>query len=310
MKADKIAVFLPTSNPKDAALLRATDLARATPGCTIDLVDVLPRLRTGLLSAIIPDSVRAETQARDARLQELQALKEEELGGGSQIRVQVETGSTAVELVRTVLRDGHDVILKASRNRGSEDATLGTVAMRLVRACPCPVWIVAPRRPGRNTIIAAVNVDTQSPDQAALNRRILRSASWLAELDAAPLQVVFALDIDRALMGVTHADGAHLRRVEAAALEEAEARLESAVEDAGLDPKRTETRILLGRPRDTLVKAARKEAGVLVMGTVGRSGIAGYMVGNTAEGVLRRVDCSVLALKPPSFVSPIEPDDR
>ena len=41
------------------------------------------------------------------------------------------------------------------------------------------------------------------------------------------------------------------------------------------------------------------------MGTVGRTGVAGLVVGNTAETILEQLQCSILALKPPGFVSPV-----
>jgi nucleotide-binding universal stress UspA family protein len=42
------------------------------------------------------------------------------------------------------------------------------------------------------------------------------------------------------------------------------------------------------------------------MGTVGRSGIPGLFIGNTAEEVLQNARASILAVKPPSFVSPVK----
>jgi len=51
--------------------------------------------------------------------------------------------------------------------------------------------------------------------------------------------------------------------------------------------------------------ASEKQIDLLVMGTVCRTGIRGFFIGNTAEGVLRRVDCSLLTVKPKGFVSPI-----
>ena len=44
---------------------------------------------------------------------------------------------------------------------------------------------------------------------------------------------------------------------------------------------------------------------LLVMGTLCRTGIAGFLIGNTAEEVLNQVDCSVLTLKPEGFVTPV-----
>jgi universal stress protein E len=37
-----------------------------------------------------------------------------------------------------------------------------------------------------------------------------------------------------------------------------------------------------------------------------KGGIRGIMIGDTAERLLREVGCSVLAVKPPDFVCPVE----
>ena len=41
------------------------------------------------------------------------------------------------------------------------------------------------------------------------------------------------------------------------------------------------------------------------MGTVGRTGIQGVLIGNTAETILSNVHCPVLTTKPEGFVSPV-----
>ncbi len=46
-------------------------------------------------------------------------------------------------------------------------------------------------------------------------------------------------------------------------------------------------------------------ADLIVMGTKGRTGIPGLIIGNTAENVLQRTKASVLAVKPNGFVSPV-----
>jgi len=40
------------------------------------------------------------------------------------------------------------------------------------------------------------------------------------------------------------------------------------------------------------------------MGTVGRSGIKGFFMGNTAEKILNNINCSVLAIKPHGWKTP------
>jgi len=53
--------------------------------------------------------------------------------------------------------------------------------------------------------------------------------------------------------------------------------------------------------------AEKKKVDLIVMGTLARAGVEGLLIGNTAEKILSRIDCSVLALKPEGFVSPITP---
>ena len=61
-----------------------------------------------------------------------------------------------------------------------------------------------------------------------------------------------------------------------------------------------------GQPESVIPEVAREtDAEVIVMATVGRTGIPGLIIGNTAEAVLNQVDCSVLAVKPASFVTPV-----
>jgi nucleotide-binding universal stress UspA family protein len=45
---------------------------------------------------------------------------------------------------------------------------------------------------------------------------------------------------------------------------------------------------------------------ILVMGTVARTGIYSFVIGNTAENILQKLSCSLLALKPKGFVSPVK----
>jgi universal stress protein E len=64
--------------------------------------------------------------------------------------------------------------------------------------------------------------------------------------------------------------------------------------------------LLDGEPEKALRQFTQDERiDLLVMGTLVRTGIAGLLIGNTAERVLRNAECSVLAIKPEGFVSPI-----
>lgn len=68
--------------------------------------------------------------------------------------------------------------------------------------------------------------------------------------------------------------------------------------------------LLKGEPSTAIAELAEKlRVELIVMGTVARTGIKGFFIGNTAEKILRKVDCSVLALKPDGFITPINLDE-
>ena len=61
-----------------------------------------------------------------------------------------------------------------------------------------------------------------------------------------------------------------------------------------------------GLPEDIIPQYAEKlDAELVVLGTVGRQGISAALIGNTAEHVIDKLDCDVLAIKPEGFVCPI-----
>ena len=57
--------------------------------------------------------------------------------------------------------------------------------------------------------------------------------------------------------------------------------------------------LIRGDPRGVIAEFATSHSiDVLVMGTVARSGVAGRIVGNTAEAVVSQMPCSMLVVKP------------
>ena len=61
-----------------------------------------------------------------------------------------------------------------------------------------------------------------------------------------------------------------------------------------------------GEPDKMISDFIRNEGiDLVVLGTVAKSGLGGEIAGNTSEKILVRIECSVLALKPSGFVSPI-----
>ena len=73
-----------------------------------------------------------------------------------------------------------------------------------------------------------------------------------------------------------------------------------------LDYVKLQMHLLKGNAKDEIPRLAGElQVDLIVMGTLARAGIPGFIMGNTAETILNRIDCSVLAVKPEGFVTPV-----
>ena len=65
-----------------------------------------------------------------------------------------------------------------------------------------------------------------------------------------------------------------------------------------------------GDPRRVLPARIEAEAyDLLLLGTLGRAGVSGLLIGETAETLIRSVRCSILAVKPPNLACPARLED-
>ncbi len=75
----------------------------------------------------------------------------------------------------------------------------------------------------------------------------------------------------------------------------------------GLDE--SQTIVQQGLPEDVIPEAAKTlDAAMVILGTTGRTGLSAVFIGNTAEQVIDKINCDVLALKPAGYISPLDPN--
>jgi universal stress protein E len=66
------------------------------------------------------------------------------------------------------------------------------------------------------------------------------------------------------------------------------------------------THVKEGLPETVIAQvAAELDAELVILGTIGRTGISAALIGNTAEHVIDQLNCDVLALKPDGYISPL-----
>lgn len=239
------------------------------------------------------------------------------------VQAKVLVGTPFLEIIREVLRNGRDLVIKTIEPRDWQDRLFGSNDMHLLRKCPCPVWIMLPGEVSNyRCILAAVDFDPmqEAGEANGGNRLILELASSLALSDFAELHLVHAWEpVMENLMRVFSSDlseeqiAAHVnreRRERLARLERLASRLRDWLGAEAYEYLSPRLHLRQGNPRKEIPALARQiEADLVVMGTVARTGIPGFIVGNTAETILNQIDCAVLAIKPPGFITPVTLED-
>lgn len=317
MKRFKNILFYTDGNgDSDPALSRAVELARRNQGrlTIISVLRDLPRELSRLAEGIHPTDLResAMQELRERLAQLVAPFREME--PPADIAIEVRCGTPFIEIIRTVLRSSHDlVMLNAGGRRGKNGMLLGSTSLQLMRKCPCPVWVIkASRRRHVARILAAIDPDASDPVRDAVNVQIMELATSLARLEDSALHVVHVWDVY---------DEYILRRWRTFLPETPAYNLTTLTEEAhrsqveellgrfDFDGLRLRSHLLKGEVGTEILQlAAKQHIDLIVMGTVARTGLAGFFIGNTAETVLRQVKCSVLTIRPKEFVTPVGPD--
>ena len=246
---------------------------------------------------------------REHRLEQLEALTAPHAEAGVMIYTQVLTGIPFIEVIHAVQHNGYDLLMKVARPSGKlAERLFGSSDMHLLRKCPCPVWIDHPdcAHPYQ-TILAAV--DPIGHTGEGINRLIMDLATSLAERQQARLHVVHVWR----LVGESKLSNGHSRISETELhllLNESERRhrdaLNGLLNDYGMAVGDENTHLLKGDASEIIAGLSRElNTDLIVLGTVGRSGVSGLLIGNTAEDILLTTHASVLTVKPEKFVSPI-----
>lgn len=273
----------------------------------------VPRLRAQLAEHVLMNPVVEQQRQR------LQALVQGKTSGGAEIEVKIGIGKGFIEVIRDVLLLQRDLVMKPAENleRIAQRLSFGSMDMKLLRQCPCPVWITRPTpQQSSRKILAAVDYDQDEAHDDALNPHILNIASSLALADFAELHIVHAWRLPfESYLRSGHTATAQVevysmlqqaeekRRIWLQALVDKHCAAQGEAADNYLQPQLH----LKNGDADQVVSALANllDVELIVMGTAGRAGIPGLLIGNTAEDILNQLDSSVLAVKPSGFVSPV-----
>lgn len=300
-----ILVVLDSDHPEQIALERALWLARSLDAdLTLMTNTYEPHCEEGsALSAIDSDTQLRIKQALLKKADNwINSFVSETSGVNTSTEVhwQKHLHDAVIESMRN---KDFDLVIKGTQPHSLVDRIFTHTDWNMLRHCPAPVLLVKNAQPWQhNRILAAV--DATAPDQShdLINDNILSFAEHLADHfdtdlhlgNAYPLvSVAFAM-----VPEVTAPDD-----IQSYVTEQHESGCQQWAQKYNID--NDHIHIAEGDTDDVVSDiAARIEADLVVVGTVGREGLAGVLIGNTAEALVDKVNCDVLVIKPQDGVKP------
>lgn len=305
----RILVATDFSSHAEAALQQAVWLARQA-GASIVLAHTLPDLRRVMHASSYKARLdllygEGELFQREVR-QESDAKMRSAIANlnATDLNIKVETllGEPFVEITHAVQQEEYDLVIAGTRGLAAwEQFFVGSTAKRLIRKCPASVWIVKAEHVGPPKVVLSPT------DFSEVSLKAAAHGLWIAQQAQAQfhlLHIIDSHDVPENLVSQIP-EGSSLRDE---INEEARARLEKFVDSLQVDRSQLQIHLSWGTPWKEVKRLSQHVAADLItMGTIGRSGIRGMLLGNTAEKVLNSCDCSILTVKPADYVSPIQP---
>ncbi|XOV90060.1 MAG: universal stress protein [Pseudomonadota bacterium] len=298
---------------------RAVSLADSQQAeLTVLHVAATPRLGifaeiTGNNSEAVRSRLEAEAMAR---------LKAQWRDVSRPVQFAVRSGTGFIEIIREVLEGGFDLVIVITDGEQAGSSITASNERHLLRKCPCPVWLMRPMNQTYQSVVAALDFDPwdETNNEDTLNRQILDIAAELALAESAGLTLVHVwAPISERMISVFASELSteqiarnidRERREREVLLRELADGLRSRIGKEGYEFIAPRFHLAQGEPGERIPAIAQSlGADLVVMGTVARTGIPGLIIGNTAETIIDSLHCSILAVKPDGFESPVRLPD-
>jgi nucleotide-binding universal stress UspA family protein len=263
----------------DRALRRAARIAAST-GSELHIVHLMDDELPAALLQRRSDEAEATLNALVAADDDLSAASP---------KIDVEAGQIRKLLPDLIeRRDAGLVVLGTHRNRGLAELVEQPTLTKVMRAATAPILIaVQPAAQDYRTLVAGWDFSPASAAAVALAKTFAPAEAltlvhaWADPLTGAP----YAMDL------AGSATPARQAGIEAA-LEEAKA-------SVAADGLTVEMEAMIGAPQRALIEQAEaRRADLLVLGRHARSGLARFLLGETAERVAIMAPCDVLIAPP------------
>ena len=269
MDINRILVVFDPTRTAQPALERGAAIARETGACLV------------VYACIYSELSRSADRAEETKWL-IEAKREQLASAVAPLREEAIDVATTVDwdkdwyraVVRASIRHCADLVLKATYQHSSRERFLNrTSDWTLIRECQCPVLLVREGEPrSLQRVLAAIDIQADGDGYERLNRQIIDFSQRV--LSSASAEVHF-INAFKDLQSFPDRN--------------------TLIRDTGVSSDRVH--IQMGDPGKVIVERAHDlQAGLVVVGNSGRSGLSAVLSGNTVEKVLDKLECDVLSM--------------
>ncbi len=274
---------------------------------SLTIVDVVPA--SSWIESLVTKELNSmrELYAEEAH-KKLETLAAPLRDKGLDVTTRVLTGKTSVEVTREVLREKHDLVMAVAKGKNSKrKGFFGYTALRLLRDCPSAVWLVTKENAAKiNHVLGCVDVSSDHSVDAELNDKVCELAISISKLHNARCSLIHAWEMQDETLLSARLTEEHVAEFVRKHRDARKKRFDELLKKQESSVDSEAAHLVKGSPSETIEKFARENSvDLIVMGTIARSGLAGMFLGNTAEQIIDRIECSLLALKPYDFTTSV-----
>lgn len=281
MSNDTLFVIIDPTQDQHPALVRAVDIVKQMGG-HLHIFCCDYRTDIGAFASK-SDAKRQTLQQASAMVNQLIApLKQQGISVASEVVWNQYWDQSAVHAAARV---GADLLITSK--------VLASVAAKrsehyLLRNSSCPVLLVKSNQSqALQTVLAAVAIEAGDNEHDALNNRIVSTANRICRATGAELHLVTALVGTLDVAGI----------LDLPLDEDEEIANDTALIEKRFGVSFNRIHAQSGAPDKVIIDTAKRlQAQLAVIGTHGRKGIKGVLIGNTAEKILKQLDIDILVI--------------
>ena len=303
----KILVATDTRLENNPIIEEAVEIATHNEA-SLKIIDIVPPF-TWMSRYVTEDHEHLSELIAREKTELLSELAEKIRSKGIDVETKVLKGKASTEITRETIRGEHDLVMAVAKGKHSNrDGFFGHTALRLLRQCPEALWLVAPdSTPKFKHILGCVDTASEKGLDKELNDKIVELCQSVSNYHDARFSIIHAWSMDdEALLSSRFSEDV-IADYERDEQQHYEKKLDTFLAHFDLSCESDNIHLVKGETAETIVDFAdANSVDLLVMGTVARTGLGGFFIGNMAEKILEQVTCSVLALKPYGFKSSIK----